>query len=164
MLYNYTVHVWTMNFKWPKFKIENEPTNSLHGVYFFSVKVWSALITWCIVEDNQNVYMTLEKIYLFCQSGWNRTLKIHVNMLVWLKSHQMEFLKVELTNPDNVIGNQITPACLHLNQTQTGLNILCMINSYCSVFEQQFSIFNSIPLFEVCAWKIFFEGRSPFLL
>ncbi len=35
---------------------------------------------------------------------------MHVNILVQLKSYYIEFLKVELTHPDNAIDSQITPA------------------------------------------------------
>ncbi len=58
-------------------------------------------------------------------------------MVVQLKSYKTEFLKVELTHPDNAIGSQITPTCIRLNRTRTGLSILCMINSPCSVFDPE---------------------------
>ncbi len=47
----------------------------------------------------------------------------------------MEFLKVELSHPDHVIGSQITPACKHLHWTPTGPSNLYMIDSPCSVFD-----------------------------
>ncbi len=40
----------------------------------------------------------------------------------------MEFLKVELTHPDNTTGSQITPAYIRLNRTHTGPSVLHMIS------------------------------------
>ncbi len=50
-------------------------------------------------------------------------------MLVPLKSYEIEFLKIKLTHPDNVIGSWITPACLHHNRIRTGLSNLSMIDT-----------------------------------
>ncbi len=60
---------------------------------------------------------------------------MHVNVLVWLKPYVIEFLKVELTHPDNAIGGQTTPACIRLHWTQTGLNYLCVIDSPHGAFD-----------------------------
>ncbi len=62
---------------------------------------------------------------------------MHVSILVRLKSYQTEFLKVELTRPDNAIGSWIAPACIRLNRTQTGPSNMCMINSPRGVFDPQ---------------------------
>ncbi len=62
---------------------------------------------------------------------------MHVSALVRLKLYQIEFLKVEQTHPANVIESQITPACLRLNQTWTGLNNLYMIKNLHSVFDME---------------------------
>ncbi len=58
-------------------------------------------------------------------------------MFVRLKLYFIEFLKVELPHLDNVIGSQITPACIHLRWTRTGLSNLSMINSLCSVCDPE---------------------------
>ncbi len=58
-------------------------------------------------------------------------------MLVWLKLNHIKFLKVGLTHPDTAIGSRITPACVHLNQTRTGLSNLHMINSPRKFFDQE---------------------------
>ncbi len=46
---------------------------------------------------------------------------MHAVMLVWLKVHSIEFLKVKLTHPNNAIVSRITSSYIHLNQTRTGL-------------------------------------------
>ncbi len=86
--------------------------------------------------------------YVFCilwiQWGiWNKVwielnFKMNVNMLVWLKSYQTKFFKVELTHLDNVVESWIIPACLRLNQIKTGLSNLRMIDSPRDVFDLEF--------------------------
>ncbi len=95
-----------------------------------------ALVTkgWAVTKY---VYMTLEKIDLLCESSKNQTFKMHVNMSVRLKLYLIEFLKVELTHPDNGIGSQITPACIHFNWTWTDLSSMCMIDSHRGVFDPE---------------------------
>ncbi len=52
----------------------------------------------------QHIYMMLEKVDLLCQSNWNWTCKMHVNILVWLTSFQVKFLKGELTHQIMLLG------------------------------------------------------------
>ena len=37
---------------------------------------------------------------------------MHVNMLVQLKSYEIELLEIRLTHPFNVVGDRITHACM----------------------------------------------------
>ncbi len=60
---------------------------------------------------------------------------MHVKILVWLKYSKIEFLKIELTYPDNVITSQIPLHVCGPSWTQTGLSILRMIDSPRGVFD-----------------------------
>ncbi len=59
-------------------------------------------------------------------------------MLARLKSYQIKFLKVKLTNTDNATGSRTTPACVRLNQTQTGLRNLHMIDKPRGICDPEF--------------------------
>ncbi len=55
----------------------------------------------------QCVDMTLEKQFIVLVR-LKPNIKIHINMLVPLKSYLIGFLKVEFTHPDKAIGSRIT--------------------------------------------------------
>ncbi len=57
---------------------------------------------------------------------------MHVNILLWMKSYEIKFLKVVLTYPDSAIESRITPACVCLN-----LRNLHMIDSSHGIFDLQ---------------------------
>ena len=57
--------------------------------------------------------MTLQKTKLLCLTEYDRIFKMHVYILVWLKSDQIGFLIVGLKHLDYSTASRITRACIH---------------------------------------------------